>query len=173
MRRALWAAVCVSAILMGSACAPQAPAPPPGPTPAEMVAAADALDQRFREAFNKADVDALMATYWNSPDLVSFGPDGFGLKGWDANKAGTAEMFKAMPGATLEFTATHNNAQGDVVLGWGTWKLTIPAQPTPQVLEGRYSDVKAERDGKWVFLMDHASVPLPPPPAPAPAAAKK
>lgn len=30
---------------------------------------------------------------------------------------------------------------------------------------GRYTDIKAERDGKWVYIMDHASMPLPPPSA--------
>jgi ketosteroid isomerase-like protein len=150
------------------ACAPAPPPPPAGPTPAEMVAAADALDRQFLDAFNKGDVDAVTALYWNSPDLVSFGPDGMGTKGFEAAKAGTAEMFKAMPGAKLEFGETHNAAHGDVVLGWGLWKLTIPAEKGPaQVIEGRYSDAKAMKDGKWVFLMDHASVPLPPPPAPA------
>jgi len=169
MRRVICAVVGIMVITVGSACtqAPPAPAAPAGPTPAEMVAAANALDQRFVDAFNKADVDALMATYWNSPDVVSFGPDGMGTKGWEAARAGSTEMFKAMPGAKLEFTAVHNDVHGDLVLGWGTWKMTMTTPKGPQVMEGRYSDVKAMRDGKWVFLMDHASVPLPPAPEPA------
>lgn len=130
-----------------------------------MVTAADALDKRFLEAFNAGDVDALAATYWNSPNLVSFGPDGMGTKGWEATKAGSVEMFKAMPGAKLEFTTMQNDVHGDMVLGWGTWKMTIPTPAGPQVMEGRYSDAKALKDGKWVYLMDHASVPLPPAPA--------
>jgi ketosteroid isomerase-like protein len=155
-------------IVFVNACAsPAPPPPPPGPTPAEMVAAADALDRQFLAAFNKGDADGLMATYWKSPKLVSFGPDGMGTKGWDAAHAATAEMVKAMPGATLEFLEMHNEAQGDIVLGWGTWKMTMGPADKPLVLEGRYTDVKAMRDGKWVYLMDHASVPLPPPPAPA------
>ena len=35
----------------------------------------------------------------------------------------------------------------------------------PLQMEGRYTDAKAERDGKWVYLVDHASVPIPPPPS--------
>ena len=156
-------------LVASTACAP-APAPPPaGPTSAELVAAADALDARFAEAFSKGDVDGVMATYWNSPNLVSYGPDGMGTRGWDASKAGSSEMFKAMPGAKLELIERHNDVHGDVVLGWGTWRLTIPApKGPPQVMEGRFTDVKAMRDGKMVYIMDHASVPLPPPPPPAP-----
>jgi ketosteroid isomerase-like protein len=160
-------AVCaVAGIFLASACAPSQP---PGPTAAEMVAAADAVDVAFLDAFNKGDVDALMATYWKSPDLVSISLDGMGVKGWDATKKSSAELFKGLPGAKLEFFAPQNVAFGETVLGSGTWKATIPAaQGAPQVMEGRYSDVKAFRDGKWVYVMDHASVPLPPPP-PAPA----
>lgn len=109
-----------------------------------------------------------MAGYWKSPDLVSISLDGMGLKGADAVKASWAEMFKTMPGAKLEFTASTNVAFGETVLGSGTWRITIPVETgAPQVMEGRYSDVKARRDGQWVLVMDHGSVPLPPPP-PAP-----
>ena len=54
---------------------------------------------------------------------------------------------------------------------WPVWLSTVPANGdgTSTVLQGRYSDVKAQRDGQWVYIMDHASVPLPPAPAAAPA----
>lgn len=163
MRRAILAVLGLATLAV-SACAPAAPAAPPGPTPAEMMTAANELDQRFLAAFNKGDVDAVMAAYWNSPDLISVGPDGMGTKGWDAAKAAMAEAFKTMPGAQLENLSHRNDVHGDMVLGSGTWKLTIPIPGAPQVIEGRYTDVKMMHDGKWVYVMDHASVPLPPPP---------
>lgn len=170
MRRMILAATVVGVMTVFTACAPAAPPAPAGPTPAELTAAANALDRQFMDAFSKADVDAVMATYWNSPSLVSIGPEGMGTKGFDAVKAEAATMFKEMPGAKLEFVTGYNDVHGDVVLGWGTWKLTIPTPAGPQVVEGRYSDVKAMRDGKMVFIMDHASIPPPPQP---PAAVKK
>ena len=160
MRRVLFGLVGLALVTAVAACAP---APPTGPTPAELTAAADALDRQFLDAFNKGDADALSAPYWNSPDLVSFGPEGMGTKGWDAARAGGVEMLKAMPGVKLEFIATHNDVHGDVVLGWGTWKMTIPTPVGAQVIEGRYTDAKAMKDGKMVYVMDHASVPPPPP----------
>jgi ketosteroid isomerase-like protein len=166
MRRVIYAVLGCAAIVL-SACAPAAPVTPPGPTEAELLAAADALDLRFLDAFNKGDVDALMATYWNNPKLVSFGPDGMGTTGWDAAKGGAVEMFKAMPGAKLELINRHNDVHGNAVLGWGTFKMTIPTPGGPQVMEGRFSDVKMMHDGKMVYVMDHASVPLPPQPEPA------
>jgi ketosteroid isomerase-like protein len=149
----------LAALVLVGACAPK------GPSPEAMVAAADAVDQAFLDAFNKADLNALMATYWNSPELVSIGLDGMGGTGWEGPKAGWEATFAAMPGAQLSFQNPQNIAQGDVVLGWGDWTMTIPTgDGTATVLQGRYSDVKAMRDGKWVYIMDHASVPMPPAP---------
>ena len=167
MRRAIPVILGALVVSLVSACTPSVPIPPPGPTDAEKVAAAAALDQKFFEAFNKGDVDALMALYWNSPKLVTMSPEGMGTSGWDAAKAGNAEMFKMMPGAKIEATASHNDVHGDVVIGWGTWKMTIPTPGGHQIMEGRYTDAKMMHDGKWVYVMDHASVALPPtPPAP-------
>ena len=168
MRRAIPVVVGALVLALASACTPSVPIPPPGPTDAEKLAAAEALDQRFLDAFNKGDADALAATYWNSSRLVSFAPDGMGTTGWEASRAGAVEMFKAMTGAKLENLTHHNDVHGDAVLGWGTFRMTVPTPGGPQVIEGRYTDVKMMHDGKWVYVMDHASVPLPPaPPAPA------
>lgn len=166
MRRAINLVLGLAVVSL-SACAPAPPAVPPGPTDAEMVAAANALDKGFLEAFNKGDVDGLMAAYWNNSKLVIYPPDAAGTTGWDAAKGGFAEMFKTASGAKIEFVTSNNDVHGDVVLGWGTWKLTIPTPGGHQVMEGRYTDAKMMHDGKWVYVMDHASVPLPPPP-PAP-----
>lgn len=155
--------VTMTAVVLGlaSGCGPAAP------TPEAMVAAADSLDERYLDAFNRGDADAVTALYWNSPSLVSIGLAGPGLRGVEAFRADMVETLKAMPGSRLEFTHRYNVAEGNVVLGWGRWRLTTPvAGGAPQVLEGRYSDVKARRDGKWVYVMDHASTPLLPPPAP-------
>lgn len=147
-------------VAAASACAPKAP------TPAEMVAAADVLDREFLATFNRGDIDGLMATYWNSPELVSIGLEGGGLN-WEATKASWGQALSTMPGVQLEFLTQHNIAEGSAVLGWGTWRMTVPVPGgAPQVMEGRYTDVKALRNGKWVYVMDHASVSLLPPPAP-------
>jgi len=147
------------AALIAAACAPK------GPTPEAMVASANAVDQAFLDAFNAGDVNALMATYWNNPELVNIGLDGMGETGWEGAKAGWEVVFASMPGVQLAFDDPVNIAAGEVVLGWGRWTMTVPTgEGTAQVLQGRYSDVKAMRDGKWVYILDHASVPMPPAP---------
>ena len=81
-------------------------------------------------------------------------------RGIDAIRDANTKMLAGMKGATLEITEHHQVPAGDVVLGWGTFTLTMP-NGGPEIL-GRYTDVKGQRDGKWVYLMDHGSVPLPP-----------
>jgi uncharacterized protein (TIGR02246 family) len=133
-----------------------------------MVNAANDLDKAFVDAFNKGDAAAITALYWNSPDVVSFPPDAMQLKGTAAIQEAFAKSFAAMKGAKLELTESRNVAVGEVVLGSGLFKITMPGpQGKPMEMAGRFSDVKAERDGKWVYIMDHGSMPLPPGPPPA------
>lgn len=141
-----------------------APAGSPRDTSA-MVAAADALDAAFLEAFNAGDAAAISSLYWNSPDVVSFPPDAFQVRGFAAISEAYALAFTDSGGAgvQLEFAESHQIPAGDKVIGWGLWRMrvAIPGADT-LVLEGRYTDVKQEVDGKWVYILDHASVPMPP-----------
>ena len=130
-------------------------------TPEEMIAEAKALDQRFVEAYNRGDADAVMETYWNSPDLVSYAVDTLQLKGWQALKDQTVRTFTSMKGASLEILDPNYKPVSDMVMSWGTWRLTIPSKEgAPVEVVGRYSDVKTQRGGKWVYIFDHASMPL-------------
>jgi ketosteroid isomerase-like protein len=162
------------------ACAAPPPPAPAAPTAADLVKAANTLDQAFVEAFNRGDAEALAALYSKGTAVTSFPPDSFELRGHEAILAGYRETFAGGPMGTLEFTDAHHLPAGDVVVSWGTWKLTLPAPaaggaagaaagaagaPAPTEIRGRFTDVKAERDGKWVYLLDHASLPSPPAPA--------
>ncbi len=164
MRTALHRAVllaALAALALPTGCASPGSAQAAHLTAAESVAAADALDRQFLAAFNKGDLDALMALFWKSPDLVSIGLDGMGSRGWDAVRAAWDATLTSMPGAKLSFPEMHNAAVGEAVLGWGRWKMSVPVGQAEQLIEGRYSDAKALRDGRWVYLMDHGSVPIP------------
>ena len=127
-----------------------------------MVKAADDLDKKFAEAFTKGDTSAIMEMYWNSPELVSFSPDGVEAANWEKAKKDMATMFESMKGAKLEIKNMQNKPHGDLVLGHGYWTLTL-ADSAGTKINGRYTDVKVKKDGKWVYIMDHASVPLAPP----------
>ncbi|HVR42191.1 MAG TPA: nuclear transport factor 2 family protein [Thermoanaerobaculia bacterium] len=129
-----------------------------------MIAAARALDREFVAAFNSGDAEALSRLHWNSPDAVLFPPGALEARGIDAIRRANAAALASIPGATIELFESHQIPAGDLVIGWGKWRLTIPG-PDGETTEiiGRHTDVKAMRDGRWVYLLDHASVPLPPP----------
>ncbi|MBX2990709.1 MAG: nuclear transport factor 2 family protein [Bacteroidetes bacterium] len=135
---------------------------PAGDAPEKMVTEADALDKAWLEAYNSKNVDAIMALYWNSPDLVSYPPGEMEVRGWDKMKEGMMKEFSQATDGKLEFVETSNRAMGTVVIGSGKWRFTMPSAQVD--VTGRYTDVKAKKEGKWVYLMDHASVPMPPPP---------
>lgn len=138
---------------------------PQGASTETMIAAANALDEAFVAAFNQGDAGALASLYWDSPDVVSFPPGEMQARGLAAIKASNERLFQALPGARLELTEKHQMRAGDVVIAWGLWRVTTPAPDgTTSEVTGRFTDVKAERNGKWVYLLDHASAPLPPPP---------
>jgi ketosteroid isomerase-like protein len=161
MRLALRLATCAAALALVGACGPKAPAPANGLTPAEMIAGAAALDSEYVAAFNRDDADALMATYWKSPRLVSIGLDGSAPKGWEGVSAAWHASMDGNPDSRLELLESHNEAVGEAVVGWGRWRITaVRDSGPPLVLEGPYSDVKLFRDGRWVRALDHASVPI-------------
>ena len=120
------------------------------PNTEQMIAGANALDQAFAEAFNSGDAEAVASLYWNDPGVVSFSPDALQARGWSEVKAGYAHFSETMAGAKLELTEGHQIPAGDFVIGWGLWRMTMPTPDGSEMeIVGRYTDVKAERDGKW------------------------
>ena len=164
--RSLPFALVVALVLGAALVRARVEAAPAPDTPAQLLEAAKKLDADFVAAFNRGDVDAVMAHYWKSPELTIYPPDTMELLGWEAGKKGFAEMAVNMKGAQLAMKDPKNRVAGEVVLGSGRWTLTMTGPDgKPMVLEGRYSDVKEKKDGRWVYTVDHASAPLPPPSA--------
>jgi uncharacterized protein (TIGR02246 family) len=138
-----------------------------GRTPDEqaLIAAARTLDEQWVDAFNRADLDALSRLYWKNPSLLVYPSDGMELRGWDEVRSSHARMLSYMKGATASLSGTRYTVAGDVVVCYGRWTIMVPTDEGPIFeINGRYSDVKAERDGMWVIIMEHGSVPMPPPP---------
>jgi ketosteroid isomerase-like protein len=132
----------------------------------DVIAAAKEVDSLFLVAYNNADVDALMSLHWNSPDLLIYPPGAPEIKGYNAVKESYIKDFAENKGAKLEYTSVYNVPYADVVAGRGTYTWSkIEADSSVTVLQGRYTDLKAYKDGKMVILLDHSSF-LDPPPAP-------
>ena len=132
---------------------------------ADLITAAEELDSLFIVAFNNGDADAMMKLYWNSPDLRAYFPTEMQLNGYDAVKAAYMKDFSTNKGAKLEYTSSSNVPFGDGVVGHGIFRITMPMEGgEPMVFEGRFTEVKAMKDGKMVVTVDHASVPMMMPP---------
>lgn len=134
------------------------------PDTVAMIAAANELDQKFFDAYNRKDLETIKELYWNSPDLVSYPPGELEQRGYDKVIESFQKDFEHRMDSKLEIIELTNRAEGNVVIGTGTWLFTLNMpKGEPLLIEGRFLDVKAERDGKWVYIADHASAPLPPP----------
>lgn len=132
---------------------------------AELIAEAEKLDSLFLVAFNSGDAEAMMNLYWNSPDLRAYYPMDMKLDGYNAIKASYVRDFTSSKGAIMEYLEVKNIPFKNGVVGHGTFRITMPMEGSdPMVFDGRFTEVKAMRDGKMVVVLDHASMPLPPPP---------
>lgn len=128
-----------------------------------LLQAAMELDSLFLVAFNSGDAEALLSLYWNSSDLVTFPPGDMQVKGFENVKASFVKDFESMKGGILEYKDAHNIVLADGVVGYGTFKWTMPIEGgEPMIMEGRYTELKAMKDGKMVILLDHTSVPMMP-----------
>jgi len=123
-----------------------------------------ALQEGFLDAMRANDADAMAACY--TADATNFGLATMVGTGPDAVRADWSEFFKNYTVMSVELRDKHVEISGDLATAWGLFTLT--ASPVgggePVVMEGRYTDVSKNFDGKWLYVADHASMPLPPPP---------
>jgi len=125
------------------------------------------LEEKFAAAFAKEDLNGVLECYWNSPEVIIYPPDAPGGTGYDAVKAEFEKFFAENEVKGLEFSNNTYLALGDYVFSSGNFTVTLGAPDGQQKkMEGRFTQVSALKDGKWVYISDHASVPLPPPPTP-------
>jgi len=122
------------------------------------LAEAKDLDRRLTEAIGRKDLDATMACFWNDPDLaVVLGGNVY--RGSDAVRDAMRELFDRNESITLEVNEITYHSSGDGVIGVGTatYDLKPSGGPRRLVVE-RWSDLRRKIDGRWVYVLDHATV---------------
>jgi uncharacterized protein (TIGR02246 family) len=109
-----------------------------------------------QDAWNRHDLDAFMAGYWNSPNLTFFS----GAKQTTGRQA-TLDRYHAKyasPGhemGTLEFNALRIEMLGsDAAFVRGAWHLTMPDGKTPH---GLFTLVLRKFPAGWKIVHDHTS----------------
>jgi uncharacterized protein (TIGR02246 family) len=145
MKFARWSAVAVAAALSIRCLSAAAPS------------GASIVEAQWLRAVKANDVEALVACY--APDAVLWGPG-------EAEARGTEAIRKSYAGMLAGYVvrdATLSNAQrrelGRYSVGWGNYTLTLAPKRggAPIVMHGRFTDVVEKRDGKWLYVADHAS----------------
>ena len=128
-------------------------------------AGAQAVDGAWRKAITANDLDGIMAVY--AAEAVMWLPDAPEAKGRDAIRKSYAALLAAntVTGATL--ANTHYQTSGNLSVGWGDFTLTLSPKDggNPVTMSGRFSVIARNEDGKWLYVVDHASAqPAPPKP---------
>ncbi len=125
---------------------------------------AQALDNAWVKGVKAGDIEAVVALY--APDAMLYPPGEMAAKGRDAIRAVWGGFLSANTVTECKLYETGYRTSGDTSMGWGRFSLTFQpkAGGAPATLEGRYSDVAVKKDGKWLYILDHASAPLPPAP---------
>lgn len=121
-------------------------------------------------AFKAMDADAVAQCY--APDAVLWLPGMPIMQGRDAIREGYVGFFSGFTIKSMELVEIGKSRHGDEVTAWGSFTLVMVSRADgKEVTEvGRYTELSRKIDGKWMYIVDHASDD-PPAPAPAPSPA--
>jgi ketosteroid isomerase-like protein len=156
-------------VLAGLLVLPSLAAPAAADTPTE---AARDIAQLFYKACSEQDVEAVAALYTDDA-IVIWPPAGAEGVGPAAGRD-FATKFCTKDAPPLELVKVEGRDIGaGQVLAHGTWKQTVTAADgTKTTFPVRTTEIIVARDGKWKYLVDHASIGVPAPAAAAAEASK-
>lgn len=124
------------------------------------------LDDAWTKAFVAGNVEAVVALY--AADAVMYPPDSMEARGTKAIKASYAAFLNANKVQDFKMLDQKYETKGDLSYGSSRWTMTVVpkagGEGKPVNMEGRASSVAKKIGGKWLYILDHASVPVPPPP---------
>jgi uncharacterized protein (TIGR02246 family) len=110
------------------------------------------MTQVWSEAFNRGDVEAIVALY--EADALLARPSGDTVTGHDAIRAAFSGIVGALPQVAARTRRVLQN--GDTALTFGEWTLraTNP-DGSPRVVSGRSIEVlRRQADGTWLHAID-------------------
>jgi len=115
------------------------------------------VEDAWRTAMLANDVEAIVKLYAADATLWIGGTPR--LDGTDAIRATYAAWLGANTIKDVTFTNRKAQTSGDLSVGWGEYTVTLvpKAGGDAETHSGRFSDVAAKRNGKWLYIVDHAS----------------
>jgi ketosteroid isomerase-like protein len=126
----------------------------------------EAIDAKFVAAVNKGNLEEIVALYAENAIVMSpAGPD-LWHAGTSSIRKSFADFFTAFETPTIKIHHAKYKMSGDLGYGMGLFDLSYKDATTGKMmtLKGRWSSIFEKRDGKWVYVVDHASIPMPPAP---------
>lgn len=124
----------------------------------------EALQDAFMKALVANDADGLAACY--TSDATNFAVDSMVGIGPDAVRESWSGFFARFKVLHASLSDTYMETLGDTAIAWGLFTITAMPAGGEEAIEmrGRYMDVSKNFDGNWLYIADHASMPVPPPP---------
>jgi uncharacterized protein (TIGR02246 family) len=115
------------------------------------------VEDAWRTAMLANDVDAIVRLYASDATLWIGGTPR--LDGTDAIRATYTAWLGANTIKDVAFTNRKAQTAGDLSAGWGEYTITLVPKSggDAETHSGRFSDVAAKRNGKWLYIVDHAS----------------
>ena len=132
----------------------------------------NATGTAFVKAFQANNLDEIMVLY--ADNAVLFPPDAMEAVGKEEIRKSYAGLMERFTVQNFQVIEAHHEENGNVSFGWGRFAMDmVPKEGGEKVhMEGRFSDVSKKVNGKWLYIVDHASVPFASSPS-APAAANQ
>jgi len=122
-----------------------------------MASPPDSSQACWQPAFEAGDADAVAQCY--APDAVMWLPGAPMMQGRDAIRAGYADFFAASTIKRVKLTELGKVSHGNQASSWGRFTVVaVSKKDGKETTEsGRYTDVSRRIDGRWQYLVDHAS----------------
>jgi uncharacterized protein (TIGR02246 family) len=153
----LFALVAAATFLVMSACTPQVD------IEAEKAKVKSVVDQ-FTQVWETEDMELFSRIMAHDADMVNFGSDApEHFVGWEALKKAAEEMFPAFENTTITVKdqVIKVHPAGNVAWFSQLWDWDLEVEGQPVRLEGcRFTGVLEKRNGNWVFVQFHNSVPV-------------
>jgi uncharacterized protein (TIGR02246 family) len=94
-----------------------------------------------------------------APDAVLWLPGAPMMKGRDAIRAGYVDFFAGSTIKSATLVELGKTSHGDDAASWGTFTIVIVSKTDGRETteSGRYTDVSRRINGRWQYLVDHAS----------------
>jgi ketosteroid isomerase-like protein len=123
---------------------------------------AQAVDLAWSTAMLANDLDAVMECYAHNATMWM--PGGPRIDGLDAIRKDYEQLFAVNNVKEASVSNAHYETSGNLSVGWGQFAMTLaPKAGGDEIhMSGRFTEAAMRRNGKWVYVVDHASAEPPP-----------